>query len=408
MYYESELRFLTDIFNKCRLQTLILDYSAVMDNRIDYGLRQLVGNDSSYQKTVEDFFCELEADTVYKFVDGLSCHYILFLLPNTEKKSVLCIGPYLSAELTSSHILEKAENFGIDPKSAKQLESCYGGLPCFPETSRIFTVLDVFLDRVFGGSNNYTMVDVNRETSKLDFSQQKKDPSDPEISAMNMKMMEARYAYENELIQAVSQGQAHKAGIILSNFSHLSFETRLSDPVRNLKNYCIIMNTLLRKAAENGGVHPIYLDSISSTFARKIEQLINTESVQNLMVEMFKSYCRLVKKHSMKQYSAPVQKAIIYIDSDLTANLTLSAIAQNQNISASYLSWLFKQETGETLTEHVNQKRIKKAMKLLETTHLQVQTVAQHCGILDVQYFSKVFKRHTGKTPKEYRESNKG
>ena len=168
------------------------------------------------------------------------------------------------------------------------------------------------------------------------------------------------------------------------------------------------MNTLLRKAAENGGVHPIYLDSISSTFARKIEQLTSTESVQDLMVEMFKSYCRLVKKHSMKQYSAPVQKAIIYIDSDLTANLTLSAIAQTQNVSASYLSWLFKQETGETITEHVNQKRIKKAMNLLETTNLQVQTIAQHCGILDVQYFSKVFKKYTGKTPKEYRESSKG
>ena len=407
MYYESELRFLTDVFYKCHLRTHILDCSETLDARIDSGLRQLIGNDSAYKKTAKEFFCELEPDTVYKFVDAFSCRYILLLLPNTEKESALCIGPYLSAELTNGHILEKAETFGIDPKITKQLENFYGNLPCFPETSRIFTVLDVFLDKVFGGSNNYAVVDVNKESSKLEFWEQKKDPSDPEISAMSMRMMEARYSYENELIQAVSQGQAHKAGIILSNFSHLSFETRLSDPVRNLKNYCIIMNTLLRKAAENGGVHPIYLDSISSMFARKIEQLTNTESVQNLMVDMFKSYCRLVKKHSMKQYSAPVQKAIIYIDSDLTANLTLSAIAQNQNISASYLSWLFKQETGQTLTEHVNQKRIKKAMKLLEATNLQIQTVAQHCGILDVQYFSKVFKKHTGKTPKEYRESNK-
>ena len=408
MYYESELRFLTDIFNKCRLQTLILDYSATLDSRIDYGLRKLIGNDVAYKKSVPEFFCELEADTVYKFVDGLSCRYVLFLLPSIERKTVFCIGPYLSAELTNAHILEKAETFGIDPKDTSQLESYYGSIPCLPETSRIFTALDVFIEKVFGGSNNYSVVDINNESNKLDISQQKKDPSDPEISAMNMKMMEARYAYENELIQAVSQGQTHKAGIILSNFSHLSFESRLSNPVRNLKNYCIIMNTLLRKAAENGGVHPIYLDSISSTFARKIEQLTSTESVQDLMVEMFKSYCRLVKKHSMKQYSAPVQKAIIYIDSDLTANLTLSAIAQTQNVSASYLSWLFKQETGETITEHVNQKRIKKAMNLLETTNLQVQTIAQHCGILDVQYFSKVFKKYTGKTPKEYRESSKG
>ena len=109
----------------------------------------------------------------------------------------------------------------------------------------------------------------------------------------------------------------------------------------------------------------------------------------------------------MKHFSPPVQKAIIYIDSDLTANLSLSAIAEAQNVSASYLSWLFKQETGETLTDHVNKKRINLATKLLETTNLQIQTIAQYCGILDVQYFSKVFKKYVGKSPKEYRESKK-
>ena len=76
-----------------------------------------------------------------------------------------------------------------------------------------------------------------------------------------------------------------------------------------------------------------------------------------------------------------------------------------QNVSAGYLSSLFKQETGETLTEHVNRKRVKFAMRLLGTTRLQVQTIAQHCGILDVHYFSKVFKKYAGMTPKEYRNS---
>ena len=75
------------------------------------------------------------------------------------------------------------------------------------------------------------------------------------------------------------------------------------------------------------------------------------------------------------------------------------------NVNASYLSKLFKKETGITLTEYVAKKRIEQAAFLLTSTNLQIQTVAQNCGIYDVNYFTKLFKKHTGKTPKEYRES---
>ena len=65
----------------------------------------------------------------------------------------------------------------------------------------------------------------------------------------------------------------------------------------------------------------------------------------------------------------------------------------------------FKKETGKTLTEYVNGKRIEQAVFLLNSTRLQVQTIAQHCGISDVNYFTRLFKATLGKTPKEYRDS---
>ena len=125
------------------------------------------------------------------------------------------------------------------------------------------------------------------------------------------------------------------------------------------------------------------------------------------MSEMFRSYCRLVRKHSMGDYSPLVQKAITYIDSNLAGDLGLRPLSQVLGVSSSYLSSLFRRDTGQTLTEYISRRRVRYAKHLLETTHLQVQTVAQHCGIVDVQYFSKVFKRGTGMTPKEFRESLK-
>ena len=228
-----------------------------------------------------------------------------------------------------------------------------------------------------------------------------------DATLINMKLMEQRYAFENEMMSAVSRGQSQKVAQLMSSFSDMSFEKRVSDPIRNAKNYSIIMNTLLRKAAESGGVHPVYLDSVSSSYAVKIEQLGSISAANDLMVDMFQSYCRLVRRHSMGDYSPTVQKAIVFIESDLSADLTLSSIAEAQNVSSGYLSAIFRRETGKTITEYIREKRVNHAIYLLETTHLQVQTIATHCGIVDLQYFSKIFKKHTGKTPKEYRESIK-
>jgi YesN/AraC family two-component response regulator len=79
-----------------------------------------------------------------------------------------------------------------------------------------------------------------------------------------------------------------------------------------------------------------------------------------------------------------------------------------QNISSGYLSTLFKKEVGQTLTDYVNSRRVEQAASMLRTGTLQVQTVAQYCGIPDVNYFSKLFKRYTGVSPKEFRATLSG
>ena len=109
----------------------------------------------------------------------------------------------------------------------------------------------------------------------------------------------------------------------------------------------------------------------------------------------------------MKNFSPLVQKTVLIIDSDLSADLTLSSLADAQGVSAGYLATVFKKETSRTVSEYVRERRMKHAAHLLRTTGLQIQTVALHCGILDVQYFSKLFKRECGMTPKEYREHEK-
>jgi YesN/AraC family two-component response regulator len=282
------------------------------------------------------------------------------------------------------------------------LEEYYSSIPVLAENDRIFFMIDTFCEHIWH-QPSFAIVEVNEENDSAALSLEEHSRAvSVEETLANIHRMELRYSFENDLLRAVSLGQQHKDPFFTMNEE--MFEKRLEDPVRNAKNYCIIMNTLLRKAAEHGGVHPFYVDRLSSRFAEKIEQVGALKESNGLMKEMFSTYCRLVYKHSVKKYSPLVQKTVLLIDADLSADLTLSQLAELQGISEGYLATLFKKETGKTVSEYVRERRIKHAMHLLKTTNLQIQTVAAHCGILDVQYFSKQFKRQTGKTPKEYRQ----
>lgn len=405
MLYENELRFLCNTLKKRRVKTSFAVKKSVFNNMFDEAFVILFGENLKKRFSVDEFADSIKPYTMYKF-SALRLCYVFFLLPGVNPEQIMIIGPYLSEDVETKYILEAGEKYGISPSEQKLLQYYYANLQTVSDNDSIFTMLETFGEHIWGGSSGFTVVDINREIVEDNTVLSKNRSNEYADSLMvNMELMKKRYDYENELIRAVSLGQEHKVSQLTETFSDFAFERRITDPVRNLKNYAIIMNTLLRKAAESGGVHPLYIHDVSSDFAVRIEQVSSVSAASELMAYMFKSYCRLVRKHSMKNYSSAVQKVITLINSDLSANLTLRSLAKSQNISAGYLSSVFKKETGKTLTEYIIGERMQLAMRLLSTTSLQIQTIALHCGIMDVQYFSKLFKRHTGKTPKEYRST---
>lgn len=399
MNYDGELRLLTETFQKCRVAVHFLGRGfSYGDARPDDGIHLLFGERLPFLQ--DDFLETLDSKKIYRLSGELHLCFIFLRLPYRER--LMVIGPYLSETLDREAIFEISEKYHFSPHQNEFLINYYGKLPFLPPESHLFTMLDCFAERIFGSDFLVEDLDEHLMRENVLPSAEKKAAGD-EIH-LEMQQMEERYAAENELINAVRRGQLHKSTVLRGYFSDLAFERRLDDPLRDLKNYSIIMNTLFRKAAEQGGVHPLHLHEMSSDFARRIEQLPNVAAVKELMGEMYRSYCLLVRKRAMKNYSAPVQKAMLIIEADLTAELSLRNIANTLNLNAAYLSSLFKKETGTTITEYINKERMSHAAYLLENTKLQIQTVAAHCGILDVQYFSKLFKKFYKKSPREWRD----
>ena len=406
MFYEAELRFLRETFRKCRIPATIIDLNSTLQERQDLDLT-LFFEALDTTIPISQLLPPVQERVIYRLADPFFHRYLYLKLPELPTEGILLIGPYLESSPSESQLMEWSESHNIPPRKQQQLMQYAWSLPVLSRSSHLHVLLDVFMERLWG-IGNYSVEDVDH-TNQAEYNLllSKTSALEQQDAIWNMKNMERRYSVENEILDAVANGQNFKADALLPVLSSMAFENRLSDPMRNAKNYSIIMNTLLRKAAERGGVHPLYIDSLSSEFAAKIEQANTVDNLQPLMKEMFHSYCQLVKKHSTKDYSPLVQHAITLIDGRIAEELSLNSIASLLNVSSSYFSTLFKKETGVTLTEYVNKRRIKHAKYLLESTKLQIQTIAQHCGIMDVHYFSKVFKKITGMTPKEYRQSLK-
>ncbi len=390
---------------KSNLKPYILDYDSPI-NYNDNIIYNVIFSEKKVSASFSEIFPNISERVQYKFYDLLGCKYIFIKLPQIQDDKILIIGPYLNEETSQNKILECSEKFNLPPTAVKLLELYFTTVPILRDEGQFFAVINTFCEQIWGGVDGYSSIDIEQNVHSIfNFVDKEKQIDFNVESDWQIEAVEKRYAYENELLRAVSRGQTHKAEQMLLGFSSTSFESRSNDDLRNLKNYAIIMNTLLRKAAQDGGVHPIHLDKLSSDFAKKIEQLSSLRLVKEFMSKMLTDYCRLVRIHSIKQYSPLVQRAIIKIESDLTGNLSLKELSKLNNVSESYFSALFKSETGKTLTDYVNTQRIAQAKHLLLTTNLQIQTVAQHSGILDLHYFSKLFKKYTGKTPNEFKKN---
>jgi two-component system, response regulator YesN len=104
------------------------------------------------------------------------------------------------------------------------------------------------------------------------------------------------------------------------------------------------------------------------------------------------------------QSNSMVDSVIEYIGEHLEDKLTLQQLADYVYLHPQYLSRLFKQEKGITITEFITMKRIEKSKSLLISTQESITDISEKCGFTDLNYFSRVFSKIEGVSPKKYRQ----
>ena len=401
---KNEFNLLVDFLANINIKTTVYNAKS-LNSKEEYknSVFSFFFKRESFERHLAYILSTYERNTLYRLTSNIFCDYYVFFIPN-KKLTFVSVGPYTTKTITEEKIRKVMKYYKVPDSKYNELVNYYNGIKHLDDPSIIHTLINTFYSHVQGGKKfKYKEVNADSLASQSNEAPQPKEGMD---TLLNMNLLAQRYELENQMLGAVSKGELHNAEMLLSKFLSLKAgQNRAENPIRNRKNYTIILNTLFRKSVEKAKVHPIHIDDLSSKIAYRIEECKTMEELNDLRLEMVRKYCMLVREHTIdEQHSKLIKQAITLINYDYTADLNLNSIASKLNVNASYLSTLFKQETNETLTEYVTRKRIEYATLLLNNSDLSISDIANFCGINDLQYFSKIFKKTVGHTPSEYKK----
>lgn len=372
---------------------------------VDLGLRRdILGISEERLLETHTAFLQVKEREVHHLVDAFQCNYYISVEAERENGYAV-IGPVIFERITGSRFDELFQKLRLPERLRTPLQNYYFNVSYVPYETAFDSLLSLVFDYHFG-KEQYEFI--YHDESSMDewlafYEGYFRVPDEP---FKNVQFIEERYGYENAMLQAVRNGNLPDALTHHGKLASVLIPARLSNALRDTKDLTIALNTNLRKSVEYGGVHPIHIDSLSNGHVKQIESMTSVEQCQNFQRKMVRHYCNLVKEYNLQDYSLPIRRVLTYISSDLTADLSLKSLAEQLSVNSSYLSSLFKKEMGISLTEYVNTARITHAQILLYTTDQPIKNIALQCGISDMYYFSRMFKRITGVTPKVYRDKN--
>lgn len=130
----------------------------------------------------------------------------------------------------------------------------------------------------------------------------------------------------------------------------------------------------------------------------------NPEEIRNWFLEKMTSVTESIRDKKEEQSISVISRAKRFIQDNYCKEISLDDVSREMNISPYYFSKLFKEEEGINFIEYLTALRIDRAKELLADKQKSVKEISTCCGYADPNYFSRIFKKQTDMTPREYRE----
>ncbi len=236
--------------------------------------------------------------------------------------------------------------------------------------------------------------------------------TDKELEAQLLEEREAsqfRFSYDREIAfyDAVSSGNIEILEEMLNDLPSEDKIGRLSDnEVSNRRYHTIVLVAMVSRFCIEAGMDVSVSYALSDIYIRRLDKATTTKEINAISDAIARDYCNRMKNISkQKAVSRHVVLAIDHIRSNIRENLTVESVADSLSLNPSYLSKLFKQETGQTISHYIREQKIQTACNMLRHLDESSLNIANYLGFSSQSHFIQVFRKETGMTPEEYRRN---
>lgn len=183
------------------------------------------------------------------------------------------------------------------------------------------------------------------------------------------------------------------------------FWTRLAQFSEEEAKYkCLAFFVSLRERLEPYGLETAS-HLTTDLLIRAFRSQYSLEEIRTQYFQPFLTYCLQQRVQALRQNRSISEKVAAYIRQNISEPLSVSTIARHFNYNAKYISMMVKKECGQSIMDMITELRMERARHLLRTTTEKTYVIARQIGIPDPKYFSQIFRKNTGMSPKEYRAS---
>ena len=179
------------------------------------------------------------------------------------------------------------------------------------------------------------------------------------------------------------------------------------DPITNLKYHFVITTAMITRLCRQNGMELEQAFRMSDFYIQSLDEIHTVQGVQRLHHEMVLDYTEKMQKiHRSDTTSKHINLCKEYIYSHIKERITIEELADRLGVSASYLSRLFKKETGDSVSAYIRRQKIEMAKNLLRYSDYALIEIANHLSFSSQSHFIQQFRELVGMTPKKYRDLN--